>query len=488
MKYISLVYTYLKTEFLLNVMILQTYLTNVFHGSLTSLSHKSEQLGVKYFEAQAAAQNFIVSISLKEKYKQFVHTFTKEKNMSIKRRKNLYVFSMILLFVMIVGKQALILYMMKSQKAEAQFITHLSHQRIVCTEIVKSVYQYNSNMNIDAKLSEKVNVWHEINMALLAGNKDLGIPEPKISAAYISLGIEMLSNENELLKGFEMLKSAQYNEGLKQILAAEGKYMAVLEKMLKLKGSDAGKNYGLISIMQMLSDVFVLIILLSNFLFIMLPFIGILIKKNTELQVSQEKMGAVLESISDMKFLLDKEANVVLINKTAKAGISFLTEKVLEANDNILALIAPNKEGEFYEAFFKALTGNIMTIEKSFMKNNITYWYKVEFQPVWNHDNIVTNVTLSFIDISAIKNAQIALEHQNKDLQEIAHIQSHELRGPLASIMGLVALFDDKYPEDSFNKDIIKNLKISSEKLDAVIFQIVAKAEKIDQESSKNQG
>lgn len=71
-------------------------------------------------------------------------------------------------------------------------------------------------------------------------------------------------------------------------------------------------------------------------------------------------------------------------------------------------------------------------------------------------------------------------------MQEIAHIQSHELRGPLASIMGLVGLFDDKYPDDSFNKDIIKKLKISSEKLDAVIFQIVAKAEKIDQENSKN--
>ncbi len=218
----------------------------------------------------------------------------------------------------------------------------------------------------------------------------------------------------------------------------------------------------------------------------MLPFIGILMKKNKELEISQGKIGAVLESISDMKFLLDKEANVVLINKTAKAGISFLTEKVLEVNDNMLELISPQKEGEFYESFYKALTGNIITIEKRFVKNNITYWYKVELQPVWNNENVVTNVTLSFTDISAIKNAQIALEHQNSDLQEIAHIQSHELRGPLASIMGLIGLFDDKYPDDSFNKDIIKNLKISSEKLDAVIFQIVAKAERIDQESHKN--
>ncbi|MFN0200383.1 MAG: hypothetical protein ACKVTZ_02625 [Bacteroidia bacterium] len=46
----------------------------------------------------------------------------------------------------------------------------------------------------------------------------------------------------------------------------------------------------------------------------------------------------------------------------------------------------------------------------------------------------VNDVALSFTDISDLKNAQLTLDHQNKDLQEIAFIQSHELRGPLALV------------------------------------------------------
>ncbi len=246
--------TYFRIEPLLNYIILQTYFTHILHKSLTSLFHKSEQLSVKYFDTQNFAQNFIVSILLKEKYKQFVNTLGKEKSMSIKRRKSLYVFSMILLFLMIVGKQALILYMLKAQKSEAQFITYLSRQRIICTEIVKSVYQYQKNPNTEAALSAKISHWHEINMSLLGGNTKLEIPVPKLSMPYITLYAEMLGHENSLLKGFEMLKSFEDEKGLQQILMSEEKYMAVLEKMVKIKGSDAGKNYGLMSIIQMFSE------------------------------------------------------------------------------------------------------------------------------------------------------------------------------------------------------------------------------------------
>lgn len=408
------------------------------------------------------------------------------KNISIERRKALYVLSIIFLLGIIVGKQVIIQYLLSSQKNESQYITFLSRQRIICTQIVKAVYQYKENPNTESSLIEKINNWHTVNLSLLQGNTALSIPLPKTSEAYIHLFSEMLTYEAALLDGIEMIKNAQQEKGLSLVLASEEKYMTVLDKMVKQKGAEAGKNYGLVSLIQMVADVLVVIILIGNFLLIMIPFIQLLIQKNVELQTSNEKLGAVLESISDMKFLVDNAGNIILLNKTAKAGMSFLKEKMLQVKDNILEVIAPQKTGSFYEAFFKALKGNIVTIENAFEKHNITYWYKIEFQPVWNQEHQVTNITLSFVDISEMKNAQIALERQNKDLQEIAHIQSHELRGPLARILGLVGLFDNRYPNDSFNTDIIKNLKISSEELDAVIFKVVAKAEKIDLQNEKN--
>lgn len=61
-----------------------------------------------------------------------------------------------------------------------------------------------------------------------------------------------------------------------------------------------------------------------------------------------------------------------------------------------------------------------------------------------------------------------AIESQNTRLKEIAWIQSHEIRAPLARIMGLVDLLND-FSSESDKKECIKHLKVSSEKLDASI-------------------
>jgi len=61
------------------------------------------------------------------------------------------------------------------------------------------------------------------------------------------------------------------------------------------------------------------------------------------------------------------------------------------------------------------------------------------------------------------------IEDQNKRLREIAWIQSHRVRVPVASILGLVQLCD---LNDSLNAEIIPKLKISAEQLDKVIMKI----------------
>lgn len=63
------------------------------------------------------------------------------------------------------------------------------------------------------------------------------------------------------------------------------------------------------------------------------------------------------------------------------------------------------------------------------------------------------------------------LVEKNKSLEEYAFITSHNLRRPLANILGLVQLFDEKKSDDDLNKEIIEKLKTSAEELDEVIKQ-----------------
>jgi signal transduction histidine kinase len=83
------------------------------------------------------------------------------------------------------------------------------------------------------------------------------------------------------------------------------------------------------------------------------------------------------------------------------------------------------------------------------------------------------------LDITRLKLQTKALETQNQKLMEIAWVQSHEVRAPLARIMGLVQLLS-RYPDDKVNfKDSLNHILNNASELDQIIRKIVRKTEEI---------
>ncbi|MEO3403774.1 PAS domain S-box protein [Mucilaginibacter sp. CAU 1740] len=71
------------------------------------------------------------------------------------------------------------------------------------------------------------------------------------------------------------------------------------------------------------------------------------------------------------------------------------------------------------------------------------------------------------------KRTEENIMEQNHRLQTIANISSHELRRPVATIMGLVNLFDNEDLLNPLNKEIMTHLDTTSQELDGVIHSIV---------------
>jgi PAS domain S-box-containing protein len=78
-------------------------------------------------------------------------------------------------------------------------------------------------------------------------------------------------------------------------------------------------------------------------------------------------------------------------------------------------------------------------------------------------------------DITDKKKDRQEILAQNQRLREIAQISSHETRKPLASILGLVNLFDKENMSNPLNKEILQYLEITANELDTVIHNIVKK-------------
>ena len=68
-----------------------------------------------------------------------------------------------------------------------------------------------------------------------------------------------------------------------------------------------------------------------------------------------------------------------------------------------------------------------------------------------------------------LRKANLALHKRNQQLEQFAYIISHNLRGPVASIIGLIRLFDRAQIGEGENLQYLDLLQLSAAKLDAVI-------------------
>ncbi len=73
------------------------------------------------------------------------------------------------------------------------------------------------------------------------------------------------------------------------------------------------------------------------------------------------------------------------------------------------------------------------------------------------------------------------LKLQNQQLRDIAFLQSHMVRRPVANVLGLINIINFENPKDESNVEVIQKLKIASEELDAVIHDIVRKTNEIEE-------
>lgn len=82
-------------------------------------------------------------------------------------------------------------------------------------------------------------------------------------------------------------------------------------------------------------------------------------------------------------------------------------------------------------------------------------------------------------DVTERQNYIHAIEQHNKHLRDIAWIQSHVVRAPLARIMGLIELFKSYNADEIDKENLLENITASAHELDGIIRGISNKTEQI---------
>jgi len=110
----------------------------------------------------------------------------------------------------------------------------------------------------------------------------------------------------------------------------------------------------------------------------------------------------------------------------------------------------------------------------NYTKQGKEYWVSQSNAPIADATGEVTHWISIQRDITQNKKHLKKIEEQNKKFKEIAWIQSHLVRAPLARVMGLVDLLNNFVPGDD-KDELLLHLKNSAKELDSIIINIADK-------------
>ncbi len=233
--------------------------------------------------------------------------------------------------------------------------------------------------------------------------------------------------------------------------------------------------------------------------------------QNKKIQEQEQNLLGLINNTTDIIWSVSKDFTLISANEPFINIVKQFTQYRIQEGDSLLLKeYGEKKLAMWKDCYQRALGGEILFLEdvedypavgKIYVETNLC--------PIRDEKGNITSIGCLARDVTARKNAEAKLKLQNEAylalseeykttneelqeknsvlkiqndaLNEVAWIQSHEMRRPVANILGLIALFDMKNPYEPFNSEIIGKMLIVAEDLDVVIHKVVKKAGEVHQ-------
>ena len=184
------------------------------------------------------------------------------------------------------------------------------------------------------------------------------------------------------------------------------------------------------------------------------------------------RLRSFFESSPNFQVLLGKSGEVIDFNKTAFNFIKTIHKAELKRGDQFVKYVHPTFVPAFIDKYNLALEG-----VKSLEEGSTTYeetgliWWEAAFEPARDKSDEIIGLSYIIRNVTERKIKEQKIIDQNQSLLKIAHIQAHEFRGPLTSIMGLMDLI--KHANYNPPKEYLELLEAAVHTLDDRIRHII---------------
>lgn len=199
---------------------------------------------------------------------------------------------------------------------------------------------------------------------------------------------------------------------------------------------------------------------------------------------------AIIEKGSDMKTLITPDGKIIFGTPSITRILGYTSEEYIGKNER--EIVHPDDVEELFRRISQTISGerfveNLQLRVKS--KSGEYRWCEKTITNLLD-DPDVNAIVCDFWDITEKKKAEeqresliYELVQNNQDLRQFSYITSHNLRGPIASLLGLTNLISDHEIENPVLGKILEGIKKSAVKFDETISDLTTMLEIKDRPS-----
>lgn len=192
-------------------------------------------------------------------------------------------------------------------------------------------------------------------------------------------------------------------------------------------------------------------------------------------EFEKNNLQSLINNTSDLMWSVDLNYCLITCNTPFSKIIFHLTGKQPVRGETILFSELGEEMGTNYkELYDRAFTGKVFK-ETMFGVRPYENWFEISFYPIYKGEEIIGTACFAKDITEATKNAIerekmiIQLSQNNKDLKQFAYITSHNLRGPIANLLGLTSLLDNYPIKNKTLNQIHAGIKTAAHRFDETI-------------------
>lgn len=199
--------------------------------------------------------------------------------------------------------------------------------------------------------------------------------------------------------------------------------------------------------------------------------INVLAEELNSTTVSRNYLDRVFKSVADMFFILQTDFTIIEVNEAVEKKLGFLQKSLMYKHFSELFV----RKGMKLETLISKdveRTGSWSSNQRMLRTAKDGHQglpVSITISPFYAADQTIGGWLVLAKDISEIKHTQDVLRAKNQELNTFIYRASHDLKGPLASILGLLNLAENDGDDPDMLRQYMQMIRTSAIRLDHIL-------------------